>query len=1077
MDNRIPITRTKVIVPRRRENLLSRYRLLDLLYAFIDLKLIIVAAPAGYGKTSLVVDFIPYVKMPACWYALDPLDQDPQRFIAHFITSLSQRFPAFGQASMAALNNSNPEALDLDALITVIINDVYENVQEHFLIVLDDYHLVEESKQVTYFINQFIQLSDENSHLIICSRTLLNLPDMPLLVARSEVGGLSFEALAFTPEEIQRLWTQNFHSDISTDEAADLSQQTEGWITGVLLTHQMSSGPLADRLTNARVAGVGLYDYLAQQVLDRQPPEIQRALMRTSLLDEFDAQLCAEVIGTALGIEEDWEEAVIAILRLNLFIQQVGEERIWLRYHHLFRDFLMDRMLRNYPEEAKQIQVALAAILEKRGEWERAYEIYRQTGKLSQLPNLVEKAGPALIARGRLHTLKEWLEQLPVGERLSRPELISLQGMAAMMSSSNEEALQLLDNAIQAFEVLQNEAGVARALERRAHVNRVLGRTTQSLEDAKRALEIAQKINDAIIISDAMTTVGIDYFQMGELQLAWDTLQKSRQSFIELDDAETAAKVSMQQGLVANALGDSALSEKSYMDALSYYEESHNRFWQATLLNNLGLLQHQKGNYEAAASSFERSVRYAQAGGFSRAEAYALTSLGDMYRDINALEEAHEAYRQARPVALRINDRHLLFYLDMGEATLACLEGQAEQAERLLGLAEQAAEISGASHLKNLVRLERGVTHQLQKQSREAMRDLVAARDYFERAGHRGDGLRAHYYLAAATFASGPKQQTQDYLNKVLALSSDPGFQNLLGTSGHLLKEFLQAAQNEAGLDGNAGILLEKAVAYENKLPGLRRQLRRQTQAVPLGPPRIVVQTLGRIQVKVNNKIISSADWVAQAARDLFLMLIAHPEGMTKEEAGAILWQDCSVEELKWRFKNTIYRLRRAIGKDVIIFDEDIYRFNHALDYEEDSETFERILNLAQNSPEVERRIHHFETAAKLYRGDYLPDLNEDWVIIRREHLRKRFLDGLLKLAKLHLELRQHEKAMEAINKATDVDSCLEEAYQLGMQVNAALENWGAVRRIYDQCRTALARELGVQPSKSTQDLFESLNH
>lgn len=183
MENRIPITHTKVLIPRRRADLLTRGRLLDLMSSFLDLKLVIVAAPAGYGKTSLLVDFLHQNnQIPACWYALDALDQDPQRFIAHIIASISHRFPKFGRASIAALQSANPDSLDLDMLTSVIVNDISENIREHFLIVFDDYHLIEESKPATYFINQFIQLSDENCQLIIASRTLLNLPDMPLLV-------------------------------------------------------------------------------------------------------------------------------------------------------------------------------------------------------------------------------------------------------------------------------------------------------------------------------------------------------------------------------------------------------------------------------------------------------------------------------------------------------------------------------------------------------------------------------------------------------------------------------------------------------------------------------------------------------------------------------------------------------------------------------------------------------------------------------------------------------------------------------------------------------------------------------
>ncbi|MBI4928590.1 MAG: hypothetical protein HY835_12550, partial [Anaerolineae bacterium] len=299
MSSRVPILSTKVIVPRRRDEILSRQRLLDLMLELADLRLIIVAAPAGYGKTSLLVDFANFSKLPPCWYALDPLDQDLQRFTAHLVTSISTRFPKFGQSSMAAVQSLQQDASSQDSLenlAALIANDIYENVHEHFLIILDDYHLVEESRQVTQFINQLIQSVDENCHFVVASRTLLNLPDMPLLVARNQVGGLSFEELAFQPDEIQSLWLNNFHLGLPDGEAVELAQQTEGWITGLLLSRQIAGSPFTDRMRTARVAGVGLYEYLAQQVLDRQSVPVQTFLMQSSLLEEFDADLCQEVL-------------------------------------------------------------------------------------------------------------------------------------------------------------------------------------------------------------------------------------------------------------------------------------------------------------------------------------------------------------------------------------------------------------------------------------------------------------------------------------------------------------------------------------------------------------------------------------------------------------------------------------------------------------------------------------------------------------------------------------------------------------------------------------------------------------
>jgi len=230
----VPLTHTKVLLPRRRPDLFSRQRLLDLLYDLLDHKLIIIAAPAGYGKTSLLIDLAHRTELPVCWYALDALDQDPQRFIAHFIASIAHHFPRFGQRSTALLQDLGQASaadltrLSLDQVVTAIVNEAYEHIREHFVLVLDDYHFVDGNEEIDYFINRFVQDVDENCHLVIASRTLLTLSDLPLMVARSQVGGLSFEELAFRADEIQSLVLQNYHLTMPQGAAEELAQETEG---------------------------------------------------------------------------------------------------------------------------------------------------------------------------------------------------------------------------------------------------------------------------------------------------------------------------------------------------------------------------------------------------------------------------------------------------------------------------------------------------------------------------------------------------------------------------------------------------------------------------------------------------------------------------------------------------------------------------------------------------------------------------------------------------------------------------------------------------------------------------------
>jgi len=257
MDKLPPIIRTKIILPSRRAELLTRHRLLNALTDLMDRRLIIIAAPAGYGKTSLLIDFSHQVEWPVCWYALDPLDQDLFRFAAYLISALQVRFPDFGSSALQTLENLSQEQPNLDLLVAAIVNDAYEHINEHFILVLDDFHLVDSSKPVNQFINRFLQDMDENCHVITASRTLLTLPDLPLMVARSQVGGLSFEELAFLPAEIQGFFLQNQHVAIPDSQAEDLARQSEGWITGLLLSAHMAGQEMADRLRTARVRALG----------------------------------------------------------------------------------------------------------------------------------------------------------------------------------------------------------------------------------------------------------------------------------------------------------------------------------------------------------------------------------------------------------------------------------------------------------------------------------------------------------------------------------------------------------------------------------------------------------------------------------------------------------------------------------------------------------------------------------------------------------------------------------------------------------------------------------------------------
>ena len=167
-----PISKTKIIVPRRRADLLSRARLLEILYERLDRKLIVISAAAGYGKTSLLIDLAANSDLPFCWLALDPLDREPQRFVAYVIASLAQKFPQFGKRSKSLLDSMTSLEEGMERLLVTLVNEIYADIHEHFVLVLDDFHVLDDSGAILSFVNRFIQLVGEHCHLVIASRTL-----------------------------------------------------------------------------------------------------------------------------------------------------------------------------------------------------------------------------------------------------------------------------------------------------------------------------------------------------------------------------------------------------------------------------------------------------------------------------------------------------------------------------------------------------------------------------------------------------------------------------------------------------------------------------------------------------------------------------------------------------------------------------------------------------------------------------------------------------------------------------------------------------------------------------------------
>jgi len=362
-----PLLITKLLVPPVRREMVPRSRLTERLNAGLraGCKLTLVSAPAGYGKTTLIADWgvriadwghpppaIPLrgtqaVRNPKCaWLCLDASDNDPARFTAYLLAALQQVDPNIGQASQALLQMPQPPPPE--AFLTSLINDLAATPTP-FILVLDDLHLLQ-APAVHQLLAALLEHGPPQMHLVITTRED---PPLPLarLRARGQISDIRQSDLRFTREETAAFLRQAMRLDVSAADVAALQARTEGWIAGLQLAALSMQGSEDVRQFIADFEGSHRYilDYLVEEVFQRQAPEVQEFLLKTSILDRMCAGLCDVVTsplpsqgrGEGVGGSGVRSQAILDHLdRANLFIVRLDEARGWYRYHRLFRDLL-----------------------------------------------------------------------------------------------------------------------------------------------------------------------------------------------------------------------------------------------------------------------------------------------------------------------------------------------------------------------------------------------------------------------------------------------------------------------------------------------------------------------------------------------------------------------------------------------------------------------------------------------------------------------------------------------------------------------------------------------------------------
>jgi LuxR family transcriptional regulator, maltose regulon positive regulatory protein len=1069
----VAISRIKVRVPFRQRELITRTRLIEAIYDQLERRLLLLVAPAGYGKTSLLVDFADQCELPVAWLSLDALDREPQRFLRYLIASLAERFPLFGKDSLAALESMTSFEQDEERLLVTITNEINALINEHFVLILDDYTMVANIPFVGHVISRFIQLTGENVHVILASRNLPDLPDTPLMIARNQIGGLSFEELSFHPEEIQQLFQQNKGILLNSQDATTIVNETEGWIAAIHLTNgRPGMLPQMHPLESTRE----LFDFFSQEVLLRQPEQVRRFMLMTSVFDTFDISLCQQVLDPLMeGEVFDWAHLFATVQAGSLFSVPLDNEGHWMRYHHLFQHFLRSKLQFDQPVLAWHIQQNLARAYEDQQAWEEALEMYARLDDHENQVRLLVQTSMTFILAGRILTLANWLDKLPQDVVYSQPALISLLGAVHATRGDNRQALELLDLAESKLRGTQNKVEWTTTLVRRAEVCRQLGYHDRSREDVERILKMTRgaKIEDMqYTFAEALRIKGLVMFALGHMNEALTWLQEALKICRSLGIKNNIPILETELGVVHRRLGEPEVTARYYASALRAWENAGNTGWKARLLNNLGLLYHMTGRLDEAYPLLQEALKTSERSGYARIQTNVLISLGDLLTDLTDYAAAYLHYDKALTLATNLGHSQYIFYASVGEARLQRLGGNILLAVEELKRAD-ASQIKLGIFERALFNLELGCCWLESNKIELAIDVFREAVELFGQGGNQMEQASARLWLEVALSVNDPDSAIGNIKECIPAQREwqKPTQQMIhAGRAGHWLNKTASCILRDRLLK----LFFDEAERVRVSLPELYKTLVQAGEPFQPAVPRIEIVSFGDVQVYRNQQPVGLSDWQTREARDLFFFLL-QSAALTKEQIALVFWPDISPARLKMRFKINVYRIRKAIGQDAILFEDDRYRFNKALDYSWDREKIDRLFKDLQQKSLVAERTRLLEQLAALIKGPYLSNLDAEWAIHEQLKYQDLHRSVMLELAAIYLELGRIQGCLASARKLLQSDPLLEPAHRLIILAHAALRDPAGMTLQYRQYERALEEQLGLKPSTELSDLYEKL--